>query len=79
MCRHNLHGPRPLSRLLDDSGRAVVWPDSVQVLGGSLSFAAAHPNVGVALYRFAVPPSTVPVRGSRGDCPARNSTARPVS
>ena len=25
------------SRLLDDSRRAVVWPDSVQVLGGKLS------------------------------------------
>ena len=26
-----------LSRLLDDSGRAGVWPDSVQVIGGKLS------------------------------------------
>ena len=24
-------------RLLDDSGRAGVWPDSVQVIGGTLS------------------------------------------
>jgi hypothetical protein len=28
---------RPDSRLLDDSVRAGVWPDSVQVSGGKLS------------------------------------------
>ena len=34
--------------------------------------------IGVALFRSAFPSGTVPVRGSRGDCPARNSNARPA-
>jgi hypothetical protein len=34
-CRR-LASPRQ-SRLLDDSSRTGVWPDSVQVLGGKLS------------------------------------------
>src|SRR5215207_1653701 len=30
-------GRAPRRRLLDDSSRAGVWPDSVQVIGGQLS------------------------------------------
>jgi hypothetical protein len=63
-------------RLLDDSVRAGVRPDSVQASGGTLSYAAAHPCLGVALYRFASPSGAVSRCGSRGDCPARSSNAR---
>ena len=55
--------------------RIGVWPDSIQVTGGTLSFAAAHPVVGVALIWTAASSGTVTRRGSRGDCPARSSTA----
>src|SRR4029453_9657380 len=63
------------SRLLDDSPRTGVRPDSVQVLGGDALLAAAHPVMGVALFRSAYPPSAVSRCGSRGDCPARSSNA----
>ena len=43
------------SGLLEDSPRAGVWPDSVQVSGGFALFWAAHPCAGVALFRYATP------------------------
>ncbi len=63
------------SGLLDDSPRTVVWPDSVQVSGGFALNWAAHPRAGVAHYRSAVRWAPLTRRGSRGDCPARSSTA----
>ena len=46
--------------------------------GGALSSRLPTSVTGVALYRSAFPSGTVPVRGSRGDCPARKSNARPA-
>jgi hypothetical protein len=43
-----------LSGLLETSSRIGVWPDSVQVSSGMALFWAAHPCVGVALFRSAV-------------------------
>jgi hypothetical protein len=40
-------------RLLDTGRRAGVWPDSVQVLGGTLSKRLPTSVTGVALHRFA--------------------------
>ena len=40
-------------RLLDDSRRAGVWPDSVQVIGGRLSMRLPTGSSGVAHYRSA--------------------------
>ena len=55
-------------------------PDSVQVLGGRLSMRLPTSVTGVALYRFALRPGApLPVRGSRGVCPALSSNARPAS
>ena len=45
--------PLSLSGLLETSGRAGVWPDSVQALGGTLSSGLPTSFVGVALQRFA--------------------------
>ena len=41
------------TRLLDDSVRAGVWPDSVQVIGGKLSMRLPTWFEGVAHYRSA--------------------------
>ena len=41
------------SRLLDDSVRTGVWPDSVQVIGGELSMRLPTGMSGVAHYRSA--------------------------
>jgi len=60
-------------------GRAGVWPDSVQVPGGRLSSRLPTSVTGVALFRFAARRAPLPVRGSRGDCPALSSNARPAS
>ena len=46
-------------RLLETSGRAGVWPDSVQVFGWRLSLRLPTSVMGVALYRFALRPGTV--------------------
>ena len=40
------------------AGRAGVWPDSVQVLGGRLSTRLPTSAIGVALYRSALPSGT---------------------
>ena len=69
----------PFGGYLTLSGRAGVWRDLVQVFGGKLALRLPTSVIGVAHFRFAFPPDTVPVRGSRGVCPARSSTARPVS
>jgi hypothetical protein len=65
------------SRLLDDSVRAVVRPDSVQTFGGMLfSRLPTWVFLGMALYRFAC--RRAPCRGvAPGDCPARNSNEAP--
>ena len=42
-----------LCGLLDTSGRAGVWPDSVQVLGGTLSIGLPTGLAGVAHFRTA--------------------------
>ena len=60
---------------LETSRRIRVWPDSIQVLGGTLAFAAAHPDCGCGSHLVCVPSGAVTRRGSRGDCPARSSTA----
>ena len=52
------------SRLLDDSVQDLVWPDSVQALGGIALLALPTGLFGVALFRFVVLPSAVPERGS---------------
>jgi hypothetical protein len=44
----------PDKRLLDDSVRTGVWPDSVQVIGGQLSKRLPTGCSGVAHYRSAV-------------------------
>jgi hypothetical protein len=78
-CSSRTSAPRGMSRtrLLDDSPQdrrpARLGPG----VRRDARLAAAHPgSVGVALYRFASPPGAVPRRGSRGDCPARSSSAR---
>jgi hypothetical protein len=43
----------PDKRLLDDSVRTGVWPDSVQVIGGQLSMRLPTGCSGVAHYRSA--------------------------
>ena len=43
----------PDRRLLDDSNRTGVWPDSVQVIGGQLSMRLPTGGFGVAHYRSA--------------------------
>jgi len=63
------------SGLLEDSPRTVVWPDSVQVSGRFALFWAAHLPAGVAHFRSAARRAPLTRRGSRGDCPARSSTA----
>lgn len=40
-------------RLLETFGRAGVWPDSVQALGGTLSMRLPTSSTGVALFRTA--------------------------
>ena len=50
-------------RLLDDSVRTGVRPDSVQVLDGMLSSRLPTSVIGVAHLRFAFPSGAVPVRG----------------
>lgn len=40
-------------RLLDDSVRTDVWPDSVQVIGGQLSMRLPTSSIGVAHFRSA--------------------------
>ncbi len=52
-----------VSRLLDDSVRIDVRPDSVRVLGGMLSSRLPTSFSGVALFRFAFPSGAVPGRG----------------
>jgi hypothetical protein len=63
------------SGLLETSDRIGVRPDSVQVLVGWALYWAAHPLAGVAHYRSAARRVPLTRRGSRGDCPARSSTA----
>jgi len=58
--------------------RIGVWPDSVQVPGGRLSLRLPTQLNGVALFRSAARRAPLTRRGSRRDCPARSSTARPV-
>jgi len=65
---------RTTSGYLETWHRIDVWSDSIQVFGGSLSLAAAH-HLLVWLSSGLRPPNTVARRGSRGDCPARSSTA----
>ena len=43
----------PHSGLLETFGRAGVWPDSVQVLGGTLSIGLPTSVIGVAHFRTA--------------------------
>jgi hypothetical protein len=47
----------------------------MQVIGGTLSFAAAHPVSGCGSHLDCDSSVTVTRRGSRGVCPARSSTA----
>src|SRR5664280_3004918 len=60
--------------------RLSVGPVSGQTrfrrLAGLLFSRLPTSLIGVALFRFALPPGAVTRRGSRGDCPARNSNAR---
>jgi hypothetical protein len=56
--------------------RPAVAPGATRVLQRTYIW-AAHPGGGVALIWHAVPPGAVVRRGSRGDCPARSSPARP--
>ena len=58
--------------------RIDVWPDSIQVIGGTLSFAAAHPGSGCGSHLDCDPSTTVTRSGSRGVCPARSSDAHLV-
>ena len=58
--------PASTSRLLDDSVRTVVRPDSVQVLDGMLASRLPTSVIGVALHRFAFPSFTVPVVAEEG-------------
>ena len=61
-CGH-AHLKAPSSRLLETFGRAGVWPDSVQVPGGTLSLRLPTSVIGVAQHRSAVLPGAVPVCG----------------
>jgi hypothetical protein len=45
-----------VKRLLDDSGRTGVRPDTGAGVRGDALLVAAHLNAGVALHRFAFPP-----------------------
>jgi hypothetical protein len=51
-----------------------VRPDSVQVSGGRL-FKRLPTQLGGGSLPVCIPPGTVARRGSKGDCPARSSTA----
>ncbi len=55
--------PRLGSDYLTISFRAGVWPDSVQVFGGTLSMRLPTGVIGVAHFRSAVPSGAVPVCG----------------
>ena len=55
----------------------VSGQTQVQVSGGMLSSRLPTSVIGVALYRFAFRRAPCRARGSRGDCPARSSNARP--
>jgi len=61
-------------RLLDDCHRTGVWPDSVQVSGGGL-FRRLPTECRCGSLPVCSPSGTVTRRGSKGDCPARSSTA----
>jgi hypothetical protein len=66
----------PGSRLLDDSRRTVVRPDSVQAFGGTLSSRLPTRCWGVALFRFAFRCS--PCRGVAPEGTAQLTTAMPA-
>jgi hypothetical protein len=71
---HARHERPPISGYLF-TGR-TIWPSRglVEVSGGTLAIAAAHPSR-CGSHLDCASPDTVTRRGSRGVCPARSSTA----